>query len=102
MGLIDKVIAAQGTAANLKLGVGGDGNLENVITKATGWIGTIAGVIAFFFLIYSGFIYLTAGGNADQAKKGGQGIINAVLGLIIIALAYALTRGIVQTLGTGA
>lgn len=99
MVLIDKALAAAGTAQGLSLTVGTNGDLNSVVASATKWIGGIAGIIAFFFLIYSGIIYLTAGGNADQAKKGGQGIVNAVIGLIIIAIAYALTRGVTQLLG---
>jgi len=48
----------------------------------------IAAVLAVIYLIYSGIIYITAAGNPDNAKKGQQGVINAIIGIIIIVAAY--------------
>jgi len=58
----------------------------------------IAGIVAFFYLVYSGFVYLTAGGNPDAAKKGQQGILNAVIGIVIIGIAYGLVTVIIDLL----
>ena len=63
-------------------------SLENVIN----FVLLIAGVIAFFFVIYGGFIYLTAGGEPDKASKGQKVIINAIIGIVIIFLSLALVR----------
>lgn len=103
MGLIQKAFAdavSQGLAVTTNNSTSAD--FGTVITKVTGWIGGIGGVIVFFYLIYGGFMYMTAAGNPDSAKKGGQIIVNAVIGLIILVLAYAITRGIVSLLNTGA
>lgn len=62
------------------------------------WISGIAGIVAFFYLIYSGFLYLTAAGNPDNAKKGQQGIIYAIIGIVIIILAYTIITAIIGTL----
>jgi hypothetical protein len=53
-------------------------------------IGMVAGGIAFIYLIYSGILYLTAAGNPDAAKKGQQGIINAIIGIVIIIAAWTI------------
>ena len=71
-----------------------------LLDAVTSWILLIAGVVAFFYLIYSGFTYLTAGGNPESAKKGQQGIINAIIGLVIIFLAFAIVRAVVSLLNT--
>jgi hypothetical protein len=76
------------------------GSIADLIGQVTPWISLAAGVIAFFYLIFSGFVYLTAGGNAESAKKGQQGILNAVIGLVIIALAYAIVTAIIKSLGS--
>jgi type III secretory pathway component EscU len=52
----------------------------------------VAGVVAVFYLIYSGFLYLTAGGDAAKAKTARAGIINAIIGIIIILIAFAIVR----------
>jgi len=64
----------------------------------------IAGVLAVGYLIYSGILYITAAGNPDSAKKGQQGVINAIIGIIIIMLAFFIVRfamGIGSSIGTG-
>lgn len=100
MGIIDRVLAQNDLnlgmlAPNNMTGQGGIGELVGTIAN---FVFIIAGIVAFVYLLYSGFIYLTAGGNADAAKKGQQGIINAVIGLVIIFLAAAIIRAITAAL----
>lgn len=107
MGIVEKTFAqaeaGSGAAGLLKLNFWSGGNnftWGSLVSAITNWILIIAAVIAFFYLIYSGFIYLTAGGNADAAKKGQQGILNAIIGIIIIVLAFAIVRAIVSFTNT--
>jgi len=74
----------------------GSGSWQETLATIVDWILLIAGVVAFFYLIWAGFTYLTAGGNPDAAKKGQQGIINAIIGIVIIALAFAITRAVIS------
>ncbi len=64
------------------------GVLNVVLTYVT----FAAGFIAVLYLIIAGITYITAGGNPDQAKKGQQGVINAVIGIVIIMAAYFIIR----------
>jgi hypothetical protein len=52
----------------------------------------LAGIAAVGYLIYSGILYITSAGDADKAKKARGGIINAVIGVIVIAAAYYLVK----------
>lgn len=63
---------------------------KDVMKHVVDIIGPVAGAVAFIYLIYSGFLYLTAAGNLDNAKKGQQGIINAIIGIVIIVLAWTI------------
>ncbi|MFA6963202.1 MAG: hypothetical protein WC227_00585 [Patescibacteria group bacterium] len=103
MNLIEKVLAADPTApANtfpvLKFvqPVAGDTGFQSIAVNILNWSAGIGAIIAFVFLIIGGFLYLTAGGNAESAKKGMQGILNAVIGLIIIALSYVMIIAVVN------
>ena len=60
-------------------------NLFNAITLA-------AGTLAIGYLIWAGIQYITAGGSPDKAKAARAGIVNAVIGIIIITSAYAIIR----------
>lgn len=99
--LISKVLAADTEALKLDLGTdsGSTGITDLLDNKVLPWVSIAAGVLAFAFLLYSGFVYLTAGGNAEAAKKGQAGILNAIIGLIIIALAYTISTALIGTLG---
>ena len=102
--LIQRVLAAG--PLNLNLTATSSLTPDNLVNSVLKWIGGLLGVIVFFYLIYGGFLYMTAAGNTEQTKKGGQVIINAILGLIIIVLAYGITTYIIGlirgTAGVGA
>ena len=61
-------------------------------------LGTL-GVILLVIMIYAGFLWMTAGGNADQVEKAKKWMINGVVGLIIVLASYAITAFIVNALG---
>ena len=66
----------------------------NVIEIA---LGAVA-YIAFFFILYGGFQFLTGGSNPSQIEKARKTILNAVIGLVISIGAVAivnLTFGII-------
>jgi hypothetical protein len=52
----------------------------------------IAGVLAVIFLIWSGIQYITSAGNPEKAKTARAGIINAIIGIIVIVGAYFIIR----------
>ncbi len=56
------------------------------------WALYLAAVIAVLFIIYGGFLYITSGGDAAQAKKGTQSLTNAVIGLVIVVLSYLIVQ----------
>lgn len=56
------------------------------------------GVIFLILTIYSGFQWLTAGGNEETIKKARSRLINAVIGLAIILSAYAITYFVTEKL----
>lgn len=101
-GLIERIYAQTGASVFTPANSGTATTFTSVgglVTTIIAWILWIAGILAFVYLVYSGILYVTAGGNPDQAKKGQQGIINAVIGIIIITLAYTILT-IVQKAAT--
>ncbi len=61
------------------------------------------GVIALLLIIYAGYLWMTAQGNEDNVEKAKDIIKNAVIGLIIITLSYAITAFIIgSVLNAGA
>jgi len=65
-----------------------------IISATLGLLGTIAVVI----IIYAGFKWMTAGGNDENVTSAKKILIAAVIGLIIILSAYAITRFVMTNL----
>jgi hypothetical protein len=59
----------------------------------------IGGGIAVLYLIYGGITYVTAGGDQEKATQARTIIVNAIIGIIIIALALALVTWATQAIG---
>src|SRR3989338_1774009 len=67
-----------------------DTTLVDLITRFLKIALWFLGFIALIFVVYGGFRYLTAGGDEEKVKSGKAIITNALIGLVIIVLAYAL------------
>ncbi len=95
MNLIDKAQAYEWEFLQLsETGYSGIGALADVVVRI---VLEVAAVLAVIYLIYSGILYLTAAGNPDAAKKGQQGLVNAIIGIVIIILAYVIVTVIAST-----
>jgi len=58
----------------------------------------LVGMIFFILFIYGGFQWMTAAGNEEKIRKAKKLIVNAVIGLAIIIMAYAITYFISQAI----
>ncbi|MBP8599885.1 hypothetical protein KBI31_01445 [Patescibacteria group bacterium] len=67
-----------------------------IISKVINVVFGLTGVIVFVLIIYGGILWMTAGGNDEQVKKAQKIIQRAVIGLIIVVLAYAITYFILK------
>ncbi len=58
----------------------------NVVKWALGFVS----LVAVSYLIYGGYLWLTAAGNEQRVEKAKQVILQAVIGIVIIILAWAI------------
>ena len=73
-------------------------DLRTLAAKIVRVILGFLGVIFIGLLVFSGFKYMTAGGNEEDTKKATAMIKNSVIGLIIILSAWAISHYIVLML----
>ncbi len=59
----------------------------------------LVGYIAFFLILYGGFLFLTGGGVPSQIENARKTILNAVIGLAIALGSIAITNLIFGLLG---
>ncbi len=66
-----------------------------------GIINSILGILGTVFLvliIYAGFNWMTAAGNEEKIQKAQKTIRSSTIGLLIVALAFAITQFVLKTL----
>lgn len=68
-----------------------DNFLNTRIGSVIGILLSFVGVIFLILIIYAGISWMTASGNQEKVTKAKDLIINAVIGLIIVLAAYAIT-----------
>ena len=64
--------------------------LLTVLGNIANWLFGLAGGLAVLFLIYGGVTYIIGGAEAEKTAK--KLIMNAIIGLVVIALAYVLAQ----------
>lgn len=84
----------------------GDAGLPNIGETVPGLIGKILnaflGLIATIFfalMLYGGFTWMTARGENEKVVSAKKIVLNAILGLIVVASAYAITNFVIGALG---
>ena len=59
---------------------------------------SILGIIAAILIIYAGYVWMTARGKEERVTKAKETLEAAIIGLIIIMAAYAITYFVVDRL----
>lgn len=75
------------------------GGLPEIIGKVVGAALAFLGVAFFILMIYGGYMWMFSMGNEQTTTKAKEIIIAAVVGLIIVLLAYAITSYIGSVVG---
>jgi len=57
---------------------------------------TYLGVVALAFFILGGIIWITSGGSQERVKKGMAVIKGAIIGMVIVIIAYSVVRVIMR------
>ena len=73
----------------------------DVIPQIIHIILSLLGVIFMILMVYGGSIWMTAGGKEDRVKKAKDLIQAAIIGLIIVVAAYAISFFVVSKITKG-
>lgn len=92
-GLDDTATAADLTGAGTSVPV--------IVGNIVGTALSIISVIFFILMIYAGFLWMTAHGKEDQEKKARDTIFAAIIGIIIVLAAYAITTFVFSSVKGG-
>ncbi len=95
------IVNAQASAtAALKNPLGGIPNVETLFQSIMIAFITISVPIIVFFVIYAGFLYVTAQGNPEKIKAASKALLYAIIGGVIIIGAIAITTIVGNTVNS--
>lgn len=84
--------AAQGAGATQ------DTPVELIVARIINATFALVGVTLLGFMVWAGYLWMTAGGSSDQVEKAQTMIRNAIIGLIITLAAYGISRFVITAL----
>lgn len=70
--------------------------INRIITQVLG----IIGALFFLMFLWGGFQYLTAGGDTKKVGSAQKTLVNAVIGILIIAVAYGIVQSLITVFAT--
>lgn len=80
--------------------VGGGTDLPTLVGNFINVILGLLGIVFVVLIVYAGFEYLTSMGEPAKVDKAKKLITNAVIGLVIIVAAYAISSYVIGALVT--
>lgn len=92
-------IGSQVQTVGSNTGLGGSNNLGVLVGRLINSALGLLGIVLVVIVIYAGFLWMTAQGNDEKVKQAKKMITNAVVGLVLIFAAYAITTFVVNALG---
>jgi len=103
---VDPVFAQQGDLIDqvamdefaLEAGFDPDIDIRVIVARIIRTILTFMGVVLIGYLIYGGFLWMTAGGEKDKIDKARKTIINAIIGVAIVLSSWAIASFVINRL----
>ncbi len=80
---------------------GGQGSLRQLVLTFLNFFLGFLGLISVIMIIYGGVLYVTAAGEQEKVDKGKKIIMYAIVGIVIILLAFAIVNTVLGGLGAG-
>jgi len=75
-----------------------DANINSLISTGINTALSLLGVIFLILMIYAGYTWMTARGEEEKVTKAKETITRAIIGLIIVVAAYAISAFVISSL----
>ena len=87
-------------SAGNSAGLGSASDLPTMVGLIISVLLGVLGMVFVVLIVYAGFLYLTAQGEQDNVKKAKKLLTQAVIGLVLIVSAYAISLLVTNSLVT--
>jgi hypothetical protein len=68
----------------------GSADLQETVIAIIQWILGLLGLVAVIMILIGGFKWMTAGGNEEKIESAKKLLTSAIIGLVIVLLAWAI------------
>lgn len=86
---------AEASISRGDIGLTGPTSDSGVLDGVLGAVYFWAGIVAVGLIIFSGFMYVTSTGDPGKAIKAKNAIIYSIVGLVVVMLAFAITKFVI-------
>ncbi|MBU1149149.1 Ig-like domain-containing protein, partial [Patescibacteria group bacterium] len=76
-----------------------DSNLLDITLNVVRWALGLLALVAVIFIIYGGYLWMSSRGNEETVTKAKRVIRDAVIGLVIVLLAWAIVTYVIGVIG---
>jgi hypothetical protein len=73
-------------------------DLPQIIGRIINVVLGFIGILLLVYILYAGFLWMTAGGNEDKVKEAKTMIKNAIIGLVIVIAAFAISNFVLNSI----
>lgn len=74
------------------------GDLQTSVTNILNAVIGVLGIVAVIVIIIGGVTYMTSSGDAGKVKKAKDTILYGVIGLVVVALAFAIVNFVIANI----
>ncbi|MBU0540206.1 pilin [Patescibacteria group bacterium] len=79
-------------------GLGQPKDLTQILGQIINVVLGFLGIVLLGYLLYAGFMWMTAGGDSTKVDKAKDMIKNAIIGLVIIVAAFSISSFVLSSL----
>ena len=76
---------------------GEDKEVDIFVTDILNWVIGAATLVCVVMLVYSGYMYMTAGGDEEKVRNAQKTITGSLIGLVISLLSLVLVNFVLET-----
>ena len=100
MQLAKSTIGDAGSVLNSVAGKTGvsQSSIGHIVGQITQVFLALIGIILVVLIIYSGFLWMTSGGNEEKVGRAKKTIMSSVIGVFIVLSTYAITAFVIGAL----
>lgn len=91
-------VYAETVTATIQNPLGSLTSIPTFIANALSFVAKIGGVLAIFFLVYAGYLYVKARGNPGEIEKAHEAFKGTIYGIVLLLGAQLISSIIIGTI----